>query len=137
MSRASYIKATEEIRGFDIIHLFKCIGVSYVLSIILLFMLSIGATIWDMGSGAVSISIWIITGISIIYCSMSVGKRAGRGGLLKGICAGLLYTAILYAIGGIITGSMGFNGATVTALLTGIICGGAGGVLGVNAKKRR
>ncbi len=137
MSRASYIKGSEEGKGFDIIHLFKCLVFSYVLSIVLLFILSVIATVWDMNNTGISISVWAITGISVLLCGMMSARGVGRGGLINGVIAGVSYTALLYAIGGIITGSLGFNSATVTALLVGVICGGIGGVLGVNTKKRR
>lgn len=137
MPRASYVKENTENKIFDIIHMGKCLGFAYILSVVLLFLLSLGATIWDMSSGMVDIFITAITGISVLFCGLMAAKGVGRGGLLNGIVAGVLYTALLYAIGGIITGSLGFNVATVTALLIGIICGGIGGVIGVNMKKKR
>ena len=137
MARASYIKESEEKKIFDIIHMGKCLGLSYVISVALLFLLSIGATVWNMSSGMVDISITVITGISVMICGLLSARGVGRGGLLNGVLAGVLYTALLYAIGGIITGSLGFNAATITAFLIGIICGGIGGVIGVNTKKRR
>ncbi len=137
MARSKYIKENEEIKSFDVIHTAKCLGLSYILSVVLLFGLSVAATLWDMENGTVNIIITFITGISVLFCGLMSAKGVGRGGLLNGIIAGVLYTVILYAIGGIITGSLGFNSATVTALLIGLICGGIGGVFGVNMKKRR
>ncbi len=137
MSRTNYIKENGENKSFNIVHLCKCLGLSYILSVVLLFLLSLGATIWDMSNDTVNTMILVVTGISILFCGAAAARGVGRGGLLNGVVAGVLYTALLYAIGGIITGSLGFNLATVTALLIGIICGGIGGVVGVNTKKKR
>lgn len=137
MSRASYIKDSGEGKRFDIVHTAKCLGLSYILSVVLLFILSVLATVLDMGGGAVNAMISVITGISVLFCGFTAARGAGRGGLLNGIVAGVLYTLLLYAAGSIIIGSFAFNLATVTAFLVGIICGGIGGVLGVNTKKRR
>lgn len=137
MARSSYIKDSSEQRGFDIVHTAKCLGVSYILSVVLLFILAICATVWDMEAGAVNICVTVITGISVLFCGFTSARGAGRGGLINGIIAGVLYTLLLYAVGSIVSGSIGFNAATISALLVGVFCGGLGGVLGINTKRRR
>ena len=136
MSRASYIKDGGEGRRFDVMHTAKCLGMAYILSVILLFLLSVAATIWDLESGVFNICITFITAVCIVFCGFKTARGAGKGGLVNGIIAGVIYTLLLYAAGSIAIGSFAFNLATVTAFVIGIVCGGAGGVMGVNTKKR-
>lgn len=136
MSRTGYIKDTTE-KKFDIIHTAKSVGVSYVVSVLLLFLLAVCATVSDMDGKMVNIFITLITCISVTLGGFMSARGTGRGGLLNGVLAGIIYTMLLYLAGGIINGDVSFNGATIVAMLLGIICGGTGGVLGVNTKRRR
>ena len=137
MPRLSCEKGNFEGKRFDMVHLAKCIGISYVSSILMLFALALAATFWEMGSGTVNICIAVINGISVTLCGFSAAKGAGRGGLLTGAAAGAFYTVILYAIGSIISGNLSFGSAAALSAAVGIICGGVGGVIGVNRKRRR
>ena len=136
MSRANYIKDTTE-KKFDIIHTAKSVGVAYMVSVILLFLLSVGATFSEMESETVNIFITLITCISVALSGFMAARGTGKGGLLNGVISGVIYTVMLYLAGGLINGNISFNTATIVALILGIICGGAGGVLGVNTKRRR
>ena len=137
MPKSSFEKSNFDGKRFDILHLGKCLGISYVASILMLFILALAATFWEMESGAVNICIAVINGISVTLCGFAAAKRAGRGGLLTGAAAGAFYTLILYAVGTIITGNLSFGTAVITAAAVGVICGGIGGVIGVNRKGRR
>ena len=137
MSRTGYIKDSTETKRFDIVHTVKCLIMSYLLSVVLLFVLSVVAAAKDLGGETVNICITVITGISVIFCGFMTARGAVRGGLINGTAAGLLYTILLYAIGSIVNGSLAFNVATVTALIVGVVCGAVGGVLGINTRKRK
>jgi len=136
MSRASYINETTE-KKFDLIHTAKSVGIAYLISVILLFLLAIGATFSDMESKTVNILITLVTCVSVALSGFMAARGTGRGGLINGIIAGVMYTVILYLAGGLINGNISFNMSTVVAVILGIICGGLGGVFGVNTKKRR
>ena len=136
MSRSGYTSADEGKR-FDVVHTVKCLGISYIISVLLLLLLSVLATTMDMDSKTVNGCITGITAVSVIICGFMTAKKMGKGGLINGVIAGVLYTVLLYAIGSIVIGSFNFNIATVTALIMGIVGGGIGGVMGVNTKKRR
>ena len=136
MSRTAYIKDTNE-KKFDIVHTAKSVLISYGVSVVLLFLLSILAAAMDMESKTVNIFITLVTCISVALSGFMAARGTGRGGLINGVIAGMIYTVLLYLIGGLVNGNVGFNMATVLALLLGFICGGAGGVTGVNTKRRR
>ena len=136
MSRTGYIKDSNEKR-FDIIHTAKSVGIAYLVSVILLFVLSVGATVCDMEGKTVNVFITLITCISVALSGFMAAKGVGKGGLINGIVAGVIYTVMLYLAGGLINGNISFNTATLVAIVLGILCGGVGGVLGVNTKKRR
>ncbi len=136
MSRVGYIKETEDKR-FDIIHTVKSLGISYILSIVLLFVLSIIATIFTMESRAVNIGITLITCLSTLTCGYMTARGVGRSGLINGVLAGVLYTAFLYLIGCLVINQFSFNLATIIAIIMGVVCGGLGGVFAVNTKRRR
>ncbi len=136
MARTGYIKETEGKR-FDIIHTVKSLGISYIFSIILLFIFSIIATIFTFGSSGVNIGISIITCLSVLLCGYMTAKGVGRGGLLNGVLAGVFYTVLLYLIGCLIINEFSFNFATIIAIILGIVCGGLGGVFAVNTRRYR
>lgn len=136
MLRASKKESITEKR-FDIVHIFKSLGLSYVLSVVLLFALSLLAVFFDMGGKTVNVFIIFITAISVMFCGFCAARKMGSGGLFNGVVAGTLYTLLLYAVGNIIAGSLAFNLASVAAFGVGIVCGGIGGVLGVNLGQHR
>ncbi len=136
MSRTAYIKDTNE-KKFDIVHTAKSVLISYAVSVILLFLLSVFATVMDMEGKTINIFITLVTCVSVALSGFMAARGTGKGGLINGIIAGMIYTVLLYLIGGLINGNVSFNMATVLALLLGIICGAFGGVLGVNTRKRR
>ena len=136
MAGTGYIKETEGKR-FDIIHTLKSLGISYVFSIIMLFIFSIIATIFTFGNGGINIGITLITCLSVLLCGYMTARGVGRGGLLNGVLAGVLYTVLLYLIGCLVINKFSFNFATIIAILLGIVCGGLGGVFAVNTRRRR
>ncbi|MBR2916009.1 MAG: TIGR04086 family membrane protein [Clostridia bacterium] len=136
MARTGYIKETQEKR-FDIIHTAKSLGISYIVSIILLFVFSILATIFTFDSSGVNIGITLITCISVLLCGYMTARGVGRGGLINGVVAGVLYTVLLYLIGCLVINEFSFNLATIIAILLGIVCGGLGGVFAVNTRRHR
>ena len=62
---------------------------------------------------------------------------AEKGGLIAGAVSGLVYTFILWLIGGLASQTVSFGACAVTALVIGIVCGAAGGILGINTKGSR
>ena len=136
MSRSGYIKETSD-KKFDIIHTAKCVGFAYIISVFLIFILAICATVSDMDGKMVNIFITLITCISVALGGFMSARGTGHGGLINGVLAGLIYTIILYLVGGLISRDISFNIVTVIAVALGIICGGIGGVFGVNTSKRR
>ncbi len=136
MSRSS-CAGTDERKSLNVLNMAKCLGISYIISVVLLFLLSVLAAVTDMEKFVINGCVTGITMISVALCGFMAAKKTGKGGLLNGVVAGLLYTVLLYAMGSLAVGSFNFNWVTAAAAAEGIICGGAGGVLGVNMGKRR
>lgn len=124
---------------FDIAYTLKNLIVSYLISVVLLFVTAILATYLNMPDNILNIAVIVVTGLCLIITGFRSAKHCGRNGLLNGIIAGLVYTVILYLIGCAVNRGFAFTMSTISALIMGVVCGGLGGIIGINtkAKKRR
>lgn len=135
MSRSGYTKETGE-KKISILHTAKSVGIAYVVSVVLLLVLSVFMSFRPIENKTVNFIITLITCLSVAVGGFSASRSVGKCGLINGALAGIIYTALLYLIGGVANGGLAFNGATVFAICLGVICGGLGGIVGVNTKKR-
>ncbi len=74
-----------------------------------------------------AISIWIGASISTIPLQ--------KNGIFNGGMIGFLYSAILYGISSICTTGFSLNGQSAILIISSILAGMIGGIVGVNVKK--
>lgn len=131
----------QEISGegkfFDIMYALKNLVITFLVSIILLFLTAVAATYVSMPDSMVRIAVIVVTGICLLFTGFRSARHGGRGGLVSGIIAGLLYVVILYCIGCAVSKDFGFTSASLSTLILGITCGGLGGIIGVNTKHKK
>ena len=121
----------------DFMYAVKSVLSSYIVSIVLLFIAAVVITATPMSDFGIGICVNVITALSLIVCGFLVSRKARSRGLLNGAGAGLLYTVLLYVIGSLVTQDFSLGMSTVTALSLGVICGGIGGVMGINSRRRK
>lgn len=114
--------------------LFKSIVSSVIISLILLFVLSIILALTTVKENIMSVSIIFISTISILISSFYASKKIKEKGIIYGTIVGFMYMIILYLISSTVNWDFTMTLETIIMVLTGIIGGAIGGILGVNLK---
>lgn len=107
-----------------------------LLSLAMLALLTLAVIKFNMPQAAVTVAVNAIYALGVTICGILTAKRASKGGLLRGAGAGVLYALLLYLIGCALSGHVGFSAAAISGVCAAFICGGIGGVIGINMKKR-
>ena len=117
----------------------KTVLFSYLISTVLLLLLSVFATFQALNDTAIHISVNTITALCVLFCGFLSGRHFSEKGLVFGALCGTIYSGILCIAGTLFSQSPDFGSASLTALAIGIICGSVGGIVGINTrhKKRR
>ena len=125
---------------FSILFGFKNIFLSFLITVGILFIVSIIAVFTNMPDAAVSITVSIVTYVCVGFCGFRAAKCEKKSGLVIGALSGIFYALLLFLIGSVAFMKFSFN---ISILLSIAICGLAGaigGIAGVNLsfkKKRR
>lgn len=73
--------------------------------------------------------------ISVIVAGSISASKASEKGWLNGAIAGFIYYAILFLISGMISGNFHIGLSALSTLITSILAGSFGGMLGINIKR--
>ncbi len=113
---------------------FKEYIISILLTILLIFILSLLISTTDVSENIIKPVVIAITSISIMIGSFRVSRVKKEKGIINGSILGLIYILTLY----ILSSCLNFNFTiTITSLimmLFGIVGGAIGGIIGVNFK---
>ena len=110
--------------------------ISVVLCAVLLVIGALAITYANLKDYSLPIAILTIV-ISSFYGGFYCAKKMGSKGLLYGVAFGVLFFIVIYAIGSITFEIVPFRLNTLIRLLIMIVSGGVGGIVGVNAKKKK
>lgn len=110
------------------------IGISIVLTLILLLIFSILLTYTNISESTIAPAIIIITGVSLLIGTSITTSKIKKNGIINGMTIGGIYMLLLYITSSVLNMNYSINTYTISMILIGIICGGAGGVVGVNLK---
>ena len=115
------------------IKILKGVGFSFAFTLICLTIFSTLLTYTNLSESLMQPVIISVTGISILAGSFFATRKVGKNGIIKGIAVGLLYILVIYLISSILNnGNFALNLGSIIMILTGIICGAIGGIMGVN-----
>ena len=115
------------------IKILKGVGFSFAFTLICLTIFSTLLTYTNLSESLMQPVIISVTGISILAGSFFATRKVGKNGIIKGIAVGLLYILLIYLISSILNnGNFALNLGSIIMILTGIICGAIGGIMGVN-----
>ncbi|MBR5614306.1 MAG: TIGR04086 family membrane protein [Clostridia bacterium] len=121
----------------EIMFMLKAVAISYIVSIILLFPAVLLATFQAYSDKGIAILVNIVTAFGTALAGFLSGRHTGSKGIFFGACCGVIYTVFLCLAGNLIAQSMSFGLDFVTALIIGVLCGGVGGIAGINTKRQR
>ena len=118
----------------NIIQIVKGIGISILISLILLFVFSLLLTYTDISEETMPTVVIIITAISVLIGSSIINLKIKKRGIINGAIVGGSYILVLYLISSIISGNFVLNLPAVIMVISGILAGMLGGIIGVNIK---
>ena len=112
----------------------KGIVISFILTLISVFIFSIVLTYTNTPESTIFPVIAFITAISILIGSSVSTIKINKRGIIKGGAIGLIYILILYLLSSIITTGFMVNLNTIILIAAATLAGMVGGIVGVNIK---
>lgn len=112
----------------------KDLSISIILTLILLFVLSMVLSFSEVSENIMGISIIFISSFSVLVGAFLASKKIKEKGIIFGSILGFSYMLILYLISSIINANFAITLSALYMFLGGIIGGAIGGILGVNLK---
>ena len=113
-------------------YILKGVAISIIMTLIFLFIFSIILTYTNVSEKLITPFIIIITAISILIGSSIGNTKMRKNGLLNGALIGGIYLVLIYLISSIISQNFILTMQSIIVIITGMICGMFGGVIGVN-----
>ena len=118
----------------SIIQIVKGIGISMIITLVLLFVFSLLLTYTDISEETMPTVVIVITAISILIGSSLINLKIKKRGIINGAIVGGSYILILYIVSSIISGNFSLNFQAIIMIVAGILSGMFGGIIGVNLK---
>ncbi|MBR3153171.1 MAG: TIGR04086 family membrane protein [Clostridia bacterium] len=112
----------------------KGFGISIGLTLFLFMILGICLANTSLSEEIIKPAIIIISGISILAGTSIGTRRQEDKGIFKGTLIGFLYIFTLYMISSVLIGDFSLNIYSVIMFVVSSVCGGVGGIIGVNLK---
>ena len=123
----------ESISG-NFINILKGVIISIIFTLIFLFVFSLILTYTNISETFITPVIIVITAISIFIGSSIGNIKMKRNGLLNGALIGGIYLLSIYFMSGILNQNFSLNTESIIIIISGMICGMFGGIIGVNKK---
>ena len=118
----------------SLISILKGTILSIFLTLILLIIFALLLTYTNINENTMPAVIIIVTAISILLGSQITTGKIKRNGIINGIIVGSLYIFTLYILSSIITKDFSFSKYSIIMIITSVLIGGIGGIIGVNRK---
>ena len=112
----------------------KGVLISFIITIILFYILGIILTYTSIPEKIITPSIIIITGVSILIGASVSLIKTGEKGMIKGGLIGITYFSIIYMISSILLKNFEVNVYSGIMFFSTFVCGCIGGIVGVNMK---
>ena len=113
-------------------HMIKGVILSFLLTLIFLFILSIILVNTSVSENVMTPAIITITAVSILASSSIVTLKINKKGILSGGAIGLIYILLLYIISSLVNLEFSINFNSIIMFVSSILCGCIGGIIGVN-----
>lgn len=117
-----------------IINLAKGVGISLIITVILLIIFSVLLAYTSISESVISPVIMVITAISILIGSSIVNIKIKKNGLINGGIIGGTYILTIYLISSILNWKFTLNLQAIIMIILAIAVGILGGIIGVNKR---
>ena len=115
--------------------IFKGVVVSFVVSILMMFVYAGVLVSSSVSEASVDVVIIGITGISIMIGSILVNVKMNKNGLINGGLIGFIYILIMYLLSSILSNDYALNKSSIIMIIVSIVLGMLGGIIGINKKQ--
>ena len=115
-----------------ILKILKGIMVSFIITLISIFIFAILLTYTNISEKVIPLVIIGITSISILIGTMMEVRKITKNGMVNGGIIGGIYVVILYLISSILSTGFTLNMYTTLMITIGILSGIIGGIIGIN-----
>ena len=120
--------------GNNIKKVIKGSAFSIIITLIGLLVYSIILSYTSVSESTIPTIVIIITAISILIGSTISTSNIKKNGIINGMFVGLIYIAIIYLLSSIVTGNFLLNITSIIMIITSVLTGALGGIIGVNKK---
>ena len=124
----------EERMSGNFINIIKGVIISIIFTLIFLFIFSIILTYTSISESFIAPVIIVITAISIFIGSSIGNIKMKKNGMLNGALVGGIYLLSIYLLSGLINQNFALTMQSIIIIISGMICGMFGGIIGVNKK---
>lgn len=114
------------------IRILKGLIISFVVTLVSIFIFSIILTYSNISEKIIPIVIIILTFISILIGTIIGVRKISKNGMLNGAIIGGVYVVLLYFISSLLNTGFALNTYTIVMIIAGIVSGIIGGIIGVN-----
>lgn len=118
----------------NFLYILKGVLISVIFTLIFLFVFSIILTYTNVSENFIEPFIIVITAISIFIGSSIGNLKMRKNGLVNGALIGGIYLICIYILSGIINQNFTMTIQSIIIIISGMICGICGGIIGVNKK---
>lgn len=123
----------ESISG-KFLNILKGVIISIIFTLIFLFIFSIILTYTSLSESFIAPVIIVITAISIFIGSSIGNIKMKKNGMLNGAMVGGIYLLSIYLLSGLINQNFSLTTPSIIIIISGMICGMFGGIIGVNKR---
>lgn len=114
------------------IRILKGVIISFVVTLVSIFIFSIILTYSNISEKIIPIVIIILTFISILIGTIIGVRKISKNGMLNGAIIGGVYVVLLYFISSLLNTGFALNTYTIVMIIAGIVSGIIGGIIGIN-----
>ena len=127
----------ENIKCNNIFKILKGIILSVLITLLGLLILAIVITYTNVSESIIPIAVTIITAISILIGSFFSTINIQKNGLLNGFAVGFTYIVTIYVISSITSTGFTLTNTSFIMIISVILAGMLGGIIGVNLKNKK
>ncbi|AGC68473.1 hypothetical protein Cst_c14840 [Thermoclostridium stercorarium subsp. stercorarium DSM 8532] len=133
MPEKSGLKSVTVRSGFGFLH---ALLTAYAITIPAMFILAAVLTFTDFPEKYVTAAVLIATLSALFVAGFKAGIHNEKNGAVKGALTGLVYMLILYLASSVVYNDFMLNKRSVIMIISGILAGAVGGIMGINRKAR-
>lgn len=108
--------------------------IAWILTFVLLFIYAVLLTYTKIGENTMYPVIIVIEAVSILIGSSITTSHVKKNGIINGGIIGLIYVLLIYFLSSLTVSGFSLNMYSMVMMISGIIAGMIGGVVGVNLK---